>query len=91
MILIIAIIVYYTSLFPDIFDSIPLVLGLHHFQPGIEFMSAGRAIDAIRLDDEFVGTDSHASAIGTASQMHSFIVHGFVSGSAKAIDRPSIE
>lgn len=54
-------------------------------------MSAGRALDAVRFDDKFIGSDPHASTIRTAGQMDAFIVHGFVLRSTKTIDRLSIE
>lgn len=66
-------------------------LRLHHLQPGIEFMSAHCAVDAIRFDNEFIGSNPHATAIWTAGKMDSLIAHCFVLSSVKTIDRLSIE
>ena len=50
----------------------------HHFQPGIEFMSAGRTVDHIRLDTQLVRPDPHASAIRAPSELDLLIVQGLV-------------
>ena len=50
----------------------------HHFQPGIEFMSAGRTVDHIRLDTQLVRPDPHASAIRAPSELDLLFVQGLV-------------
>ena len=50
----------------------------HHFQPGIEFMSAGRTVDHIRLDTQLVRPDPHASAIRAPSEVDLLFVQGLV-------------
>lgn len=54
-------------------------------------MAAGHAVDAVRFDDEFVGPNLHASAIRSAGKMNPLVVHHFILGPTKAIDRLSIE
>lgn len=66
-------------------------LRLHHFQLSVKFMTAGRAADAVRFDDEFIGSNPHASAIWTADKRNPLIGHRFVLSSTKTIDRFSIE
>jgi hypothetical protein len=50
----------------------------HHFQPGIEFMSATRTVDHIRLDTQLVRPDPHAFAIRAPSELDLLIVQGLV-------------
>jgi hypothetical protein len=68
-----------------------LLSRFHHLEPSIEFVSAGRAADAIRFDREFIRSDSHAAAIGTAREVDLPIVDGFVLRPAEAIDRAAVE
>jgi hypothetical protein len=66
-------------------------LCFHHLQPRIEFMAAAQAADAIRLNRKFIGSDSHASTVGTTGQMNFDIIEGFVLGATEAIDRFPVE
>lgn len=54
-------------------------------------MSADCAVDAVRFDDEFIGSNPHATAIWTAGKMNPLIAHCFILSSVKTIDRLSIQ
>jgi len=50
----------------------------HHLEPGIEFMAAPSAADAVAFGHHLFGPDAHAPAVGAAHQMAWLLVQGFV-------------
>src|SRR5262245_35708200 len=64
---------------------------LHHFQPRIKLMSAGRTADTIGLDHEFVDPNPHTTAIRAPREVDSLIVHGLILRSPETIDRSPID